>query len=777
MKPLRWILAVAVVLVAGVAACEYAEWPFLRHPLERRLDTTLGRAVHFGDRFGVRVFGRIRVHSDVIDVADTDPQAPPMLHAENARLVLPWHTVLERLHAPAAAAASTSPASASATASASADSADREPGVSPAALQIDALDVDRLRVVLRRTADGRANWQFGPFVPDTTSAAPSTAPPPLPRFGELVVRDGEVRLDDDVARVHATAIVRTREGAGSGEGARVEAGVASDLAPSAPSAPGSGAASPSTVVAAASAAGRTLAKAASAALSQAASEPAAGEPALPAAGLRVEAHGTFRNAPVRGWLASTGVLPLVAAAGANGPTVPLKVSLDLGSTSIRVDGHGRDLLTLADLDGDVRVAGPSLAATGDLLGITLPTTPRYALSGHVTRNGAVWDAAIASAEIGSSRLHGRMRFDAGPTPPTLTGDLVAARLLLADLGPAVGGANAGHPSAKEEPGRVLPDREFDIPSLRAMNADVTLQVASLDLGTKVLAQVSPLKTHIVLHDGVLELRDIDAVAAEGRMRGRIELDTRPALPRVVADLDGTGIELGRFVTIEDKRSKTGGGYISGKLGLQIRAQGAGRSTARILSTLHGTARLWVHGGTVSHMAIEAAGIDLIQAFGAYVQGDQPLPLRCAVGRLQVDQGVVRPDLLVLDTNDTTIDAQGTISLDTERLELTLRAHPHDFSPLTLRTPVHVTGTFEDPQVSLDKKPLLRKGALALALGLVAPPAALLALLDFGERGDHEACAQAMAWIDSPHGPAAKAAAAAPAPAARSASAAPRPTHR
>jgi len=61
--------------------------------------------------------------------------------------------------------------------------------------------------------------------------------------------------------------------------------------------------------------------------------------------------------------------------------------------------------------------------------------------------------------------------------------------------------------------------------------------------------------------------------------------------------------------------------------------------------------------------------------------------------------------------------------------------PKDFSPMALRTPVHVRGSLSDPSISLDKGGLGgRLGASAL-LALINPLAALIPLIDFGNADD------------------------------------------
>ena len=72
------------------------------------------------------------------------------------------------------------------------------------------------------------------------------------------------------------------------------------------------------------------------------------------------------------------------------------------------------------MDATFVASGPSLAAVGDALGITLPTTAKFATHGRLRKHGSVWDAGIAAMDIGTSRLNGNFKFDNGPDIPVLT---------------------------------------------------------------------------------------------------------------------------------------------------------------------------------------------------------------------------------------------------------------------------------------------------------------------------------------------------------------------
>jgi hypothetical protein len=67
----------------------------------------------------------------------------------------------------------------------------------------------------------------------------------------------------------------------------------------------------------------------------------------------------------------------------------------------------------------------------------------------------------------------------------------------------------------------------------------------------------------------------------------------------------------------------------------------------------------------------------------------------------------------------------------ERYDLHFEAQSKQASPLALRGPIVVSGTFKNPTVRPEIAPLVARVGAAVGLGAIAPPLALLALVDFG----------------------------------------------
>ncbi len=183
-------------------------------------------------------------------------------------------------------------------------------------------------------------------------------------------------------------------------------------------------------------------------------------------------------------------------------------------------------------------------------------------------------------------------------------------------------------------------------------------------------------------------------------------------------------------------------YLSGKLDALVKVKGQGRSTAEILASLNGDIRAHLREGAVSHTAIEVAGVDVAQALGVMVKGDDALPILCNVVDLDVASGVATPKVFVMNTKDSTVWIDGTVSLKTEALDLRAVVSPKDFSPLTLRTPIHVRGVLAQPSVSLETGKLAAKAGASLLLALLNPLAAIIPFVDPGSRdAAHQADAE------------------------------------
>ena len=668
--------ALGVVLLAGALFVAWGEsqgWPFLVEPLQRRLSSALAREVSFASEAGDAANrGRTRIGL----LRGFSIQAPRI------RIAAPeWSAEPHMLLATDAWVGF--------------GYGDLWRAYRGGALHVRSIKAEQLDLALERLADGRASWQFNPD--------PQAPRKPVPTFGTLEVPDGALRYRDVILDAAVDAHFALVDG--SGRPATHVPAAASATPPASASPPTAAAAGPGATV--------------------------PGE----ARGLRMVANGRYRGFPLKAHVETSGILPF-AADDAASLAVPVVIEATIGRARLDFKGTATDALHFGGMTGVFTLAGPSLAAVGDPMGVTLPSTPAFRAEGRVAKRGEVWNAVVDSARIGSSRLTGAFTYDVGRPKPLLAGRLGGSRLLLADLGPAIGGREPGVAASDARArtakagGRVLPDRNFDLPSLRAMDANVVVDIAEVDLGTTYLEPLRPMRAHLQLHDAVLRLTELEARTAQGTLAGMVQLDGRQARALWTTALRVSDVRLERWV--KQARSDGAPPYISGRLRGVANLRGEGRSTAQIMSTLKGNVGLQLRDGKISQLAIEAAGIDIAEGLGLLVAGDKALDVQCGVADLRAEAGVLRPRVMVIDTSDSTVSVDGSISLVNEQMDLRAVVSPKDFSPLTLRTPVHVQGTLADPKVTLEKGPLARKLGASALLAFLNPLAALIPLIDTGD---------------------------------------------
>jgi len=589
---------------------------------------------------------------------------------------------------------------------------------------ITSLRVGAVEAALKRLPDGRANWTLGAPHPDSQHTTIE-----LPVVDELVVENGHVLFDDGMIKTALDAHVDTSEGAQA-------------PAPAASSAPSTG--------------------------------------ASPTTGLHIDGKGRREDRPFSFRVTSSGALPLVSRDQT--VRVPVTIRLDARDAKFSFNGTATDVLSLEALDGDAVLSGPSLAKVGDALGITLPTTEPFTLKGRLGKSAQLWSLKKIDLDVGDSRLGGDFSFDRAPKVPMLSGELTGSRLVLADLAPAFGAPRPGTGNPTPPPGRVLPQREFDIPSLHAMNASVRLRLQRADLGSFFKEPIEPLHGDLALTDGVLKISNLLAHAAGGEITGALALDPNHPQPTYNADLRWAGIELERWLRPRNKTSqekKPSGespGFISGRLGGHAQLHGSGKSTAQWVASTEGTVQGWVRDGTLSHLLQEAVGLDIAQGLGVLIKGDDRMPMNCAAVKADAKNGLLVPEVAIVDTRDSTLLASGSVSLVDETLDMRITAKPKDMSPATLRTPIKVEGTFAAPHVSLDPKPIGTKLAAAAALATINPLAALIPLFDAGDKKGAGHCEETLARLRDANGPASARDAKAPKPADVAKQAEPAPRH-
>ena len=447
--------------------------------------------------------------------------------------------------------------------------------------------------------------------------------------------------------------------------------------------------------------------------------------------LQANATGKFRNLPLK--VDATGG-PVLSLTDTSAP-YPFDGKFSIGGTRGSVGGTvtGLQAFTAAKLKVDV--SGESLGDLHALTALVLPDTPPYRIAGDLEKDGDRWTFNDFSGKVGDSDLSGDVTVTYVKERPNFVADLKSKNLDFDDLAGFVGAppqTGKGETASTEQKaevkevkagGRALPDKPVDLAALRSMDADVKFEGMAIKNKDTV---VEGLNFHLLLDKGMLKLRPLNFGIAGGDIRSEVEIDARKDALAMHADAKFMRLDLAKLMPTNSAITSA-----SGLIGGHADVKGRGKSTAELLATLDGELGVAMRDGQFSNLLLEGVGLDAAEALRFLVSGDKKIRLRCAVVDLKATDGVLTPNAFVVDTTDTNIHVEGSVNLRDEKLDLSVHPLPKDFSPLSLRSPLHVRGTFMDPAFGIDRKLVIRGGAAAVLGALVNPLAALLPLIETG----------------------------------------------
>lgn len=420
---------------------------------------------------------------------------------------------------------------------------------------------------------------------------------------------------------------------------------------------------------------------------------------------------------------------------------PLKLAATIGEARATFEGTITGLVSLAAVEGKLGFAGRNLSDLAEALKLSFPDTAPYKVAGTLKRDGNVWSFGNFRGTVGKSDLRGEMSVDVAAKRPTLKGKLRSDLLDIADLGGLIG-EKPGEPDPKPA-GKILPAEPVNLEKLRRIDADVTLTATRFRNADKL--PLDDLNMRIVLVDGVMKADPADFGVAGGKVTSRVAVDSRNNKALAV-DINTAfrQLHLNKLVPGTDLLDQSFGA-VDGK----VQLKGHGNSAAGVLGTSNGRIDIVSRGGEMSNLLAEVAGLDGAEIVKFFVGGDQNIQLRCGIAAFNVKDGVMASEAFVIDTDDTYIGGQGTISLRDETMDMKLTPLPKDVSILSLRGPLRVRGTFAKPEFGVEKRSLARRIGAAVLLGLIHPVAALLATVETGPGKNKSApCGELIASLEA-----------------------------
>lgn len=409
---------------------------------------------------------------------------------------------------------------------------------------------------------------------------------------------------------------------------------------------------------------------------------------------------------------------------------------------LTADGAITRPFDLGRFDATLTLQGQDLADLYYVTGLTLPNTPRYRLSGALSRDDRIWTFNDFDGRVGASDLSGDVRVDAAERL-NVEAELTSRRLDLDDLMAVLGGRTQTNAQATDtettsgRPGKLLPTATLNVERLRTMDGKLSYRAQSVKANE---LDVRAVRLGADLKDGILGLNPVSFAFNRGELNGTARINATKDMPYSAIDFRLSGYPLESIVP-----ARGGSQPLTGRALGRARLEGPGASIHDFAARSKGSLSVVVPQGQMRAAFAELLGINASAGLLKLLSGDQSTSdIRCAVGDFTVSNGVASARTFVLDTDVVLAKGSGTIDLGQETLNLRIDGESKKPRLLRVWAPITVQGPLTAPRVGVDVGEVVTQGGLAGLLGtLVAPVTALFAFVEPGLAEDAN-CGQLIA---------------------------------
>lgn len=376
----------------------------------------------------------------------------------------------------------------------------------------------------------------------------------------------------------------------------------------------------------------------------------------------------------------------------SGVSFPLRGYVMMGKARLDVDGSIADIFDLSTLDAKVRIAGPTLASLQ-------PLFPHFGASRSFMADARVkyadkeYTLERLRAKIGGTEISGDGSYNRNSERPLLRAALGSRRADLSDLASLAGISYPGRGSASPTPETSRATRKTP---LGAADARVTVEIRNLRAGD--MPAVENLRLTADLTDGVLQLTPLDFGVAGGKVAGSLLFDTQHEPPSARATIDILDVRLEKLVP-----SLSATAHGSGAINARIKLAGEGSSGAAMLAGSAGSVAAVIDRGYISNLVDAKLGLNGGKLLGLLIRGDRQIALNCGAIAFEFHKGLGKSRVILLDTEQTSIEGSGAIDLRKQQIALLLTPTPKRPGLLTLRSSIEIQGSFKPGAFSFDQR--------------------------------------------------------------------------
>ncbi len=446
--------------------------------------------------------------------------------------------------------------------------------------------------------------------------------------------------------------------------------------------------------------------------------------------IRTKITGRYRGLPVKAQLEMGSLAALLWG------RKPLPVDLEIQAVQSALSAKGtvEKPLQARGFDLMIGLEGARLDSLNPILETSLPSIGPYAINTHLVEHRSGYSLRDTKARLGRSSASGELDFRTDGPRLRVSANLVSDEINVEDFNPPNGDANVG---VAESP-YIIPSLTIPAELLTKVDADVALDIRHLLIGTTELGDVE-LKAQ--LQRGYLTVSPLAGSLSGAEFSSDLLIDARHEPPSVVLRTRLKHFDYGALL-----RNLGVSKRIKGVLDFELALAGKGVTREELLASANGHIRVIGGEGEIPNRLLQLWSGDLFMLVLRPVVGREELTgLNCIVSAYEVRDGVAQADSILVDFSKITVGGVAAVELATEVVEGVLQPAPKDPSLVTLKTPVHITGTLKHVNAEVAKSTkytLLGKTAVVAIV-----PWSVLALFGDVGAGHENRCQEAIERLD------------------------------
>ena len=386
------------------------------------------------------------------------------------------------------------------------------------------------------------------------------------------------------------------------------------------------------------------------------------------------------------------------------------LSVEVEAFDTKLAYTGRMSLPMVKLSGEMQaeLSGKNLSDLDTFFNLDLPPVQNYSLKSKVLLRGKITVMESLELAVGSSRLKGKATLDRTGDKPCLNSTLTATTIQLDDFrfkGWSALGQNKEDGQEKNGTSSVSIDSS-DVEKVRKLLNHQSL--AALDLSSKIYVD-EVLSGKDRLGSGELKARLISGTLSVNPLILNIpggsffltsslsmgKDDIRSALT-VVAQRFDYGVLIRRNKPDSD---------MAGLMTLDLDLKSKAPDYKELMGYANGQISLVVKPYNFRAGVVDLWAVNLLASVLPKF-GQDPAMVNCVLMKLDVQDGIMKPQALLVDTTNVRVAGVGQVDFKDRTVSLTLAPEAKKPQFFSLSTPVHAKGHFDDFKLSVRPEDIL-----------------------------------------------------------------------